>query len=91
MPYAGPIRIDPREIRRFVTLLRKFSNDLASRRKILSAQYRRLGETWQDPQYKKFELEFNSTMVKLDQFEKSANEIVPELLRLAKRVEDVYK
>lgn len=91
MPYTGPIRIDPKEIRRFVTLLNKFNSELASKRKILNAQYKKLGETWQDPQYKKFESEFSSTMARLEQFERSANEIIPELINLAKRVDDVYK
>ena len=79
------------ELDEFATQLSIFSRDLGSQRSRLRAQFRRLGETWRDPQYAKFAQEFEQTMSNLERFLRTADEVVPRLHGTAQRIRDVYR
>ena len=75
----------------FATQLNSFSRDLTGQTSRLRAQFRRLGETWRDPQYAKFAQEFEQTMRNLERFVRTADEVVPKLHSTAQRIRDVYR
>ena len=81
------VRINSGDLREFTSLLKQFNNDLQSRRARLQAQFHRLGETWQDPQYAKFAQEFEQTMRNLQQFQNQSDDVVPRLLKLANHID----
>ena len=75
----------------FATQLGGFSRELYSQTSRLRAQFRRLGETWRDPQYAKFAQEFEQTMRNLERFMRVADEVAPRLHGTASRIRDVYR
>lgn len=81
------VRIDSRDLREFTALLKQFNNDLNNNSARLQAQFRRLGQTWQDPQYAKFAQEFERTMRNLQQFQQQSDIVVPRLLNLANHID----
>lgn len=81
------VRINSDDLREFTSLLKQFNNDLESRSARLQVQFRRLGETWQDPQYAKFAQEFEQTMRNLQQFQKQSDNVVPRLLKLSNHID----
>ncbi len=81
------VRINSGDLREFTSLLKQFNNDLQSNSARLQAQFRRLGETWQDPQYAKFAQAFERTMHNLQQFQKQSDAVVPPLLKLANHID----
>ena len=83
--------VDDVEVDNFARQLNTFSRDLGSQRSKLRALFRRLGETWRDPQYKKFAKEFEQTMKNLDRFVRAADEVVPKLRGTAQRIRDVHR
>lgn len=82
---------DPKEIRKFAQMLRKFNQDLSSNTKVLQGQFRNLGETWKDQQHAKFAQEFEQLMVMLQKFTQSSEEQIPLLQRKAQLLEDYLK
>lgn len=85
---SGIVRVNSRELRAFAGQLKQFHADLSSSSARLQAQFRRLGETWQDPQYAKFAQEFERTMRQLQQFQQQSEEVVPRLVKLADHVDN---
>lgn len=81
------VKIDSGELRDFVALLKQFNVDLENNSRRLQAQFRRLGETWQDPQYARFAQEFERTMRNLSQFERQSDEVIPRLTKLAEHID----
>lgn len=81
------VRIDSRDLREFTALLKQFNSDLNNNSARLQAQFRRLGQTWQDPQYAKFAQEFERTMRNLQQFQQQSDEVMPRLLNLANHID----
>ena len=84
---SGIVRVNSRDVRQFASQLKQFNGDLAASSARLQAQFRRLGETWQDPQYAKFAQEFDQTMRNLERFRQSSEEVIPRLARLADHVD----
>ncbi len=84
---SGIVRVNSRDVRQFASQLNQFNADLASRTAQLAAQFRRLGETWQDPQYAKFAQEFEQTMRNLRHFREKSDEVVPRLIKLADHID----
>lgn len=81
------VRINSRDVREFTALLKQFNSDLSNNSARLQAQFRRLGETWQDPQYAKFAQDFERTMRNLQQFQQQSDDVVPRLLNLANHID----
>lgn len=81
------VKIDSRDLRDFASQLKTFNTDLVNSTARLQAQFRRLGETWQDPQYAKFAQEFEQTMRNLRHFQEKSDEVIPRLARLADHID----
>lgn len=79
------------DVDEFASALGGFSRELYSQTSRLRAQFRRLGETWRDPQYARFAQEFEQTMTNLERFMRVADQTAPQLHRTAQRIRDVYR
>jgi uncharacterized protein YukE len=84
---SGIVKANAGDVRLFASQLTGFNGRLADESARLSAQFRRLGETWADPQYAKFGDEFVQTMRSLERFRQYSEEVIPRLNRLAERID----
>ena len=80
--------VDPAELRRFATSLKRFNTDLQVNVAGLHAQLLSLGDTWRDQEHDKFRQEFEDTMKVLEQFLENSGLYLPYLLRKAERIEE---
>lgn len=80
--------MDPEEVRRFATELKKFNTDLQNGMASLQARFAALGDTWQDQEAVKFADEFKQTMKALKKFVETSNQHTPYLLRKAQRIDE---
>ena len=80
--------MDPEEVRRFATELKKFNTDLQNGMASLQARFAALGDTWQDQEQVKFADEFKQTMKALKKFVETSNLHTPYLLRKAQRIDE---
>jgi len=81
------VRVDSGDVRLFASQLKEYNTRLAEESARLTAQFRRLGETWQDPQYARFAQEFEQTMRNLERFRRYGEEVIPRLLRFADHID----
>jgi uncharacterized protein YukE len=79
--------MDPEEVRRFASELKRFNEDIQNRASSLQARFAALGATWQDQDHEKFAEEFITTMKVLIKFMEVADKHTPYLLRKAERIE----
>jgi len=79
--------MDPEEVRRFATELKRFNEDVQARASALQARFTALGSTWQDQDHAKFAEEFVTTMKVLRKFVEISEKHTPYLLRKAQRIE----
>jgi uncharacterized protein YukE len=79
--------MDPEEVRRFATELKRFTEDVQMRAASLQARFSALGATWQDQDNQKFAGEFVTTMKVLKKFLEVSDKHAPYLLRKAERIE----
>jgi len=79
--------MDPEEVRRFASELKRFNDDVQVRASALHARFTSLGGTWQDQEHGKFAEEFISTMKVLKKFVEVSEKHTPYLLRKAQRIE----
>ncbi|MCI0705632.1 MAG: WXG100 family type VII secretion target [Planctomycetia bacterium] len=80
--------VDPAEVRRFATNLKRFNAELQSAVASLHGQLVALGDTWRDQEHEHFRQEFESTMQVLERFLEVSAEHIPFLLRKAERIEE---
>ena len=80
--------VDPDELRRFATDLKKFNSDLQNRATALVGHLHELGTTWRDQENTKFCEEFEEHMRAIARFIDSSNRHIPYLLRKAERIEE---
>lgn len=80
--------VDPEELRRFASNVKRFNQELHDQISSLHSQLIGLGSTWRDQEHEKFVEEFEQTMVVLKRFIETTNEHVPFLLRKAQRIDD---
>jgi len=80
--------VDPAELRRFATNLKRFNADLQVDLAGLHAQLLGLGDTWRDQEHDKFREEFEQTLKALEGFMELSGQYVPQLLRKAERIEE---
>ena len=80
--------VDPAELRRFATNLKRFNADLQMDLAGLHAQLLGLGDTWRDQEHDKFREEFEQTLKALEGFMELSGLYVPQLLRKAERIEE---
>ncbi len=84
---SGTVRINSGDVRTFASQLKQFNNELVAGSARLQAQFRRLGETWQDPQYARFAQDFDQTMRNLERFRRLSEDVIPRLTRLADHID----
>ena len=80
--------MDPEEVRRFASELKRFNEDVQMKASSLQARFAALGATWQDQDQEKFAEEFITTMKVLKKFTEVSEKHTPYLLRKAQRVEE---
>lgn len=79
--------MDPEEVRRFASELKRFTEDVQLRAGSLQARFAALGGSWQDQEHDKFAEEFVVTMKALKRFVEVADKHTPYLMRKAQRIE----
>lgn len=85
---AGDIRINTDEVIKFVSQLKAFNDLLEQQSKTLNNQFKNLGESWKDQEYKKFSAEFDTTMKAIKNFLDTSKDYGPYLLRKIKPLDD---
>lgn len=80
--------VDPVELRRFASNLRKFNQELEERMSALAAQLHGLGASWRDQEHKKFVEDFEAQMKAIARYVESTNQHAPLLVRKAERIEE---
>jgi uncharacterized protein YukE len=83
--------MDPEEVRRFASELKRFNDDVQLRAGALQSRFAALGSTWQDQEAEKFAEEFLTTMKVLKKFVEISEKHTPYLLRKAQRIEDYLR
>ncbi len=79
--------VDPAELKRFASHLKKFNAELRDRIASLHSHMVGLSDTWRDQEHSKFVSEFEQTMHVLEHFLGQSDEHIPFLLRKAERIE----
>ncbi|HEV3272018.1 MAG TPA: WXG100 family type VII secretion target [Candidatus Methylacidiphilales bacterium] len=79
--------MDPEEVRRFASELKRFNEDIQMKATSLQARFNALGTTWQDQDHEKFADEFIGTMKVLRKFMETSEKHTPYLLRKAGAIE----
>jgi uncharacterized protein YukE len=80
--------VDPGELRRFATELKRFNTDLKGEISAIHHRFVKLGETWQDQEHAKFADVFEQMVRALAKFAEAADKHIPYLLRKAERVQE---
>ena len=80
--------MNPEEVRRFASELKRFNEDVLQKAASLQARFSALGSTWQDQEQQKFAEEFVTTMKVLKKFVEVSEKQTPFLLRKAQRIEE---
>jgi uncharacterized protein YukE len=80
--------VDPTELRRFASNLKRFNADLQAGLAGLHGQLVSLGDSWRDQEHDRFRQEFEATMQVLERFIRATEEHIPFLLRKAEHIED---
>jgi uncharacterized protein YukE len=79
--------MDPEEVRRFASELKRFNEDVQQKSSSLQARFNSLGTTWQDQDHEKFAEEFLTTMKVIKKFMEISEKHTPYLLRKAQAIE----
>ena len=79
--------MDPEEVRRFASELKRFNEDVQMKSSSLQARFTALAATWQDQDHEKFAEEFITVMKVLKKFMEISEKQTPYLLRKAQRIE----
>lgn len=80
--------IDPENVRRFASNLKRFNEDLRANMTAMHAQMNELSATWRDQEQQKFQQEFEVALQAINRFVDATNQHVPFLLRKARRAEE---
>ena len=80
--------VDPAEVRRFASNLKRFNADLQSALAGLHGQLTALGDSWRDQEHDRFRGEFEQTSHVVEHFLVVSAEHIPFLLRKAERIEE---
>lgn len=80
--------VDPAELRRFATNLKRFNSELLNQMNVLHSQLLGLANTWRDQEQQKFTDEFEQTLKVVGRFVEATNQHIPFLMRKAERIEE---
>ena len=75
------VEADPEELRRFAARLRSFAGDLREKERALKADLHRLGESWRDEQFQRFDQEFRGFSQPLGRFLDGTDRFIEYLVR----------
>ena len=78
--------VDPDDLHRFATELKRFSGDLQAQLSSIHRQFGKVSETWQDQEHAKFAQEFQQMVRVVTRFIASTEEQAPLLLRKAESI-----
>jgi uncharacterized protein YukE len=80
--------VNPEELRRFASQLKRFNNEMLTQLTTLHGQLSGLGQTWRDREHDKFVEEFEQTLQVVKRFVDATHQHIPFLLRKAERIEE---
>ncbi len=80
--------VDPNELRRFASTLKRFKADLQTSAAGVHGSLVSLGDTWRDQEHARFQQDFEQEMKHFDGFYERADEFIQYLLRKAERIEE---
>jgi uncharacterized protein YukE len=80
--------VDPNELRRFASGLRRFNDELSTQMSAIHSQLSGLSASWRDKEHDKFVEEFEQTLQVVGRFIEASNQHVPFLMRKADRVDE---
>jgi WXG100 family type VII secretion target len=80
--------VDPAELRRFASNLKKFHTELEGQMKSLHGQMSALSQTWRDREHQKFVEEFDQAAQAISRSMEMVHAYIPFLLRKAERIEE---
>ena len=83
------VNVDPEDLRRFASNLKQFNGDIEQCLQRVHGQFRQLGQSWQDQDYRQFEQIFESTVQQLRRFVQTSEAFIPVLQKKAQAI-DVY-
>ncbi len=83
----GGFQNDSEALRLFSTQFKNFQYDLFDRAASLNQAFIRLGDTWQDDQYKRLGEKINSFCATVGRFLRSTEPIPTELNKLAQKID----
>ena len=78
--------VDPDELERFVTALRRFNESSRGELATVSRQFKRLGESWQDEEEARFAQSFDQMVRVMTKFLDDSDRQVPVLARKAEAI-----
>jgi uncharacterized protein YukE len=80
--------VNPEELRRFATELKRFNSDLKTQLASIHHRFIKLSETWQDQEQAKFAELFEQMVRMLAKFADAADKQAPLLLRKAEKIQE---
>jgi uncharacterized protein YukE len=83
--------VDPDELLRFVTALKRFNESSKNELQAINRQFRRLGETWQDEEQARFAESFEQMVRVLSRFVEESERQAPLLTRKAEAIREYLR
>lgn len=88
---SGQAIVKPEDLRKFVSQLKVFNQNLDSSTKKIQGHFKSLGSTWRDQEQRRFAQEFEQTMKVLKRFNELSEKHIPFLLKKAQKAEDYLR
>ena len=83
--------VDPDELLRFVTALKRFNESTKNELQGINRQFRRLGETWQDEEQARFAESFEQMVRVVGRFVEESERQTPLLTRKAEAIREYLR
>lgn len=80
--------VDPDELRRFASDLKRFNAEVQSQIVSIQRRFVKLGETWQDQEQANFAESFDKMIGTMNKFVDASDKHIPFLLRKAQKIQD---
>lgn len=80
--------VDPDELRRFASDLKRFNTEMQSQIASIQRRFVKLGETWQDQEHAKFAETFEKMIGTMNKFVEASDTHIPFLLRKAQKIQE---
>lgn len=75
--------VNPEEVRRFAAALKRYNEEITNSTRRVQGQFRQLGSTWRDQEYKRFEQEFQQATNAIRRFLNTSEQYTQYLKRKA--------